>query len=134
MATYSNYALRVPASLMEDLRSAAERDGVSMNGFIVQAVARRSRRCGHAGCCGRWASRAVRVSGGPGRRHASRPDGGAAGQGRDNHRGRPRGMRCRRIGSSRAPDRDNLPGRAASLPRLPAPSDRPAGVSKRRIS
>jgi uncharacterized protein (DUF1778 family) len=39
MATYSNYALRVPASLMEDLRSAAERDGVSMNGFIVQAVA-----------------------------------------------------------------------------------------------
>jgi uncharacterized protein (DUF1778 family) len=39
VATYSNYALRVPASLMEDLRSAADRDGVSMNGFIVQAVA-----------------------------------------------------------------------------------------------
>lgn len=39
MATYSNYALRVPASLMDDLRSAADRDGVSMNGFIVQAVA-----------------------------------------------------------------------------------------------
>ena len=39
MATYSNYALRVPASLMEDLRTAAESDGVSMNGFIVQAIA-----------------------------------------------------------------------------------------------
>jgi len=39
MATYSNYALRVPSSLMADLRTAAERDGVSMNGFIVQAVA-----------------------------------------------------------------------------------------------
>ena len=39
MATYSNYALRVPSSLMADLRTAAEQDGVSMNGFIVQAVA-----------------------------------------------------------------------------------------------
>jgi hypothetical protein len=39
MATYGNYALRLPASLMNDLRTAAERDGVSMNGFIVQAVA-----------------------------------------------------------------------------------------------
>ena len=39
MAAYSNYALRVPSSLMADLRDAAERDGVSMNGFVVQAVA-----------------------------------------------------------------------------------------------
>jgi len=39
MATFSNYALRVPASLMTDLRTAAESDGVSMNGFIIQAVA-----------------------------------------------------------------------------------------------
>jgi HicB family len=39
MAPYSNYALRVPSSLMADLRMAAELDGVSMNGFIVQAVA-----------------------------------------------------------------------------------------------
>ena len=39
MASYSNYALRLPASLMADLRVAAERDGVSMNGFIIQAVA-----------------------------------------------------------------------------------------------
>jgi hypothetical protein len=39
MASYSNYALRIPSSLMADLRAAAERDGVSMNGFIIQAVA-----------------------------------------------------------------------------------------------
>ena len=39
MATHSNYALRVPSSLMEDLRLAASHDGISMNGFIVQAVA-----------------------------------------------------------------------------------------------
>ena len=39
MAACSNYALRVPSSLMEDLRVASVRDGVSMNGFIVQAVA-----------------------------------------------------------------------------------------------
>lgn len=39
MAPYSNYVLRVPSSLMADLRAAAERDGVSMNGFIIQAVA-----------------------------------------------------------------------------------------------
>lgn len=39
MATYSNYALRVPASLMDDLRLAADSDGVSMNGFLVQAIA-----------------------------------------------------------------------------------------------
>jgi hypothetical protein len=39
MAAYSNYALRVPGSLMDDLRHASMRDGVSMNGFIIQAVA-----------------------------------------------------------------------------------------------
>lgn len=39
MAAINNYALRVPASLMQDLRTAAERDGVSMNSFIVQAAA-----------------------------------------------------------------------------------------------
>jgi predicted HicB family RNase H-like nuclease len=38
-ATQINFVLRVPASLMEDLRVASERDGVSMNIFIVQAVA-----------------------------------------------------------------------------------------------
>jgi uncharacterized protein (DUF1778 family) len=39
MASYSNYPLRVPASLMADLRTAAESDGVSINGFVIQAVA-----------------------------------------------------------------------------------------------
>ncbi len=39
MASFSHYALRVPASLMEDVRTVADRDGVSMNAFIVQAVA-----------------------------------------------------------------------------------------------
>ena len=39
MATYSNYALRVPASLMVDVRDASERDGVSINQFIIQSVA-----------------------------------------------------------------------------------------------
>jgi hypothetical protein len=52
MASYGNYALRVPSSLMTDLRAAAERDGVSMNGFIVQAVAEKIaalRARGHLG-------------------------------------------------------------------------------------
>jgi hypothetical protein len=39
MATYSDYPLRVPASLIDDLRVAADADGVSMNAFIIQAVA-----------------------------------------------------------------------------------------------
>lgn len=39
MAAYSNYALRVPSFLMDDLRIASVRDGVSVDGFIVQAVA-----------------------------------------------------------------------------------------------
>ena len=38
MAAYSNYPLYVPASLMADLRVAAEREGVSINSFILQAV------------------------------------------------------------------------------------------------
>jgi hypothetical protein len=42
MATNSNYALRIPSSLMEDIRVAAMRDGVSMNSFIVQAVAEKT--------------------------------------------------------------------------------------------
>ncbi len=39
MAASSNYALRLPASLMSDVRLAAERDGVSINAFLVQAAA-----------------------------------------------------------------------------------------------
>ena len=39
MASNCNYPIRIPASLMTDLRAASEIDGVSMNGFVVQAVA-----------------------------------------------------------------------------------------------
>ncbi len=39
MAAYNNYAVRIPALVTVDLRLAAEPDGVSMNGPIVQAVA-----------------------------------------------------------------------------------------------
>jgi hypothetical protein len=39
MATQSNYALRLPTSLMADVRIASENDGTSINAFIVQAVA-----------------------------------------------------------------------------------------------
>jgi hypothetical protein len=39
MATNGNYALRLPTSLMGDVRIASERDGTSINAFIVQAVA-----------------------------------------------------------------------------------------------
>lgn len=39
MSTCSTYALCVPASLMNDLRVAADRAGVPLNGFIVQALA-----------------------------------------------------------------------------------------------
>ena len=38
MAAYSNYPLHIPTSLIADLQSAADRDGVSMNSFMVQAV------------------------------------------------------------------------------------------------
>jgi hypothetical protein len=39
MAANCNHPIRIPASLMTDLRAASEIDGVSMNGFVVQAVA-----------------------------------------------------------------------------------------------
>ncbi len=39
MASNCNYPLRIPASLMTDLRVASEIDRVSMNGFVIQAVA-----------------------------------------------------------------------------------------------
>jgi len=39
MATVSNYALRLPVSLMTDVKALAESDTVSVNQFIVVAVA-----------------------------------------------------------------------------------------------
>lgn len=39
MASVSNFALRLPPSLMEDVKALAERDDVSVNQFLVQAAA-----------------------------------------------------------------------------------------------
>ncbi len=39
MATVSNFALRIPPSLMEDVKALATEDAVSVNQFLVQAAA-----------------------------------------------------------------------------------------------
>lgn len=39
MATVSNYALRIPPTLMTEIKAWAERDASSVNQFIVVAVA-----------------------------------------------------------------------------------------------
>ena len=39
MATVSNFALRIPPSLMEDAKALAVQDAVSVNQFLVQAAA-----------------------------------------------------------------------------------------------
>lgn len=41
MASVSNFALRLPPSLMADVKAIAANDSVSVNQFIVQAVAER---------------------------------------------------------------------------------------------
>ena len=41
MATVSNYALRIPPSLMEEVKDLAKQDDTSVNQFIVLAVAER---------------------------------------------------------------------------------------------
>jgi len=41
MASVSNFALRLPPSLMEDVKAIAANDSVSVNQFVVQAVAER---------------------------------------------------------------------------------------------
>jgi HicB family len=41
MASVSNFALRLPPSLMVDVKAISESDSVSVNQFIVQAVAER---------------------------------------------------------------------------------------------
>lgn len=43
MATVSNYALRLPNSLMADVKALAESDGVSVNQFLVVAAAEKVR-------------------------------------------------------------------------------------------
>ncbi len=39
MATVSNFALRIPASLMEDVKALATQNAVSVNQFLLQAAA-----------------------------------------------------------------------------------------------
>ena len=39
MATTSNFALRLPPSLMDDVKALAAQDAVSVNQFVVQATA-----------------------------------------------------------------------------------------------
>jgi len=39
LATISNFALRIPPSLMEDVKALATQDAVSVNQFLVQAAA-----------------------------------------------------------------------------------------------
>ena len=39
MATVSNFALRIPPSLMEDVKALATQDAMSVNQFLVQAAA-----------------------------------------------------------------------------------------------
>ena len=41
MASVSNFALRLPPSLMEDVKALAARDSVSVNTWLVQAAAER---------------------------------------------------------------------------------------------
>ena len=41
MASVSNFALRLPPSLMEDVKLISSKDLVSVNQFVVQAVAER---------------------------------------------------------------------------------------------
>ena len=41
MATVTGYALRLPNSVMDEVKRAAEQDATSINQFIVVAVARR---------------------------------------------------------------------------------------------
>ncbi len=41
MASVSNFALRLPPSLMEDVKALSAQDSVSINQFVVQAVAER---------------------------------------------------------------------------------------------
>ena len=39
MATISNFALRIPPSLMDDVKALATEDAISINQFLVQAAA-----------------------------------------------------------------------------------------------
>ena len=59
MASVSNFALRLPPSLMEDVKAIAAKDSVSVNQFVVQAVAERVAMLRERGYLAQRAARAV---------------------------------------------------------------------------
>lgn len=59
MASVSNFALRLPPSLMEDVKAIAAKDSVSINQFVVQAVAERVAMLRDRGYLAQRAARAV---------------------------------------------------------------------------
>lgn len=59
MASISNFALRLPPSLMEDVKVIAANDSVSINQFVVQAVAERVAMLRDRGYLAQRAVRAV---------------------------------------------------------------------------
>ena len=59
MASISNFALRLPPSLMEDVKAIAANDSVSINQFVVQAVAERVAMLRDRGYLAQRAARAV---------------------------------------------------------------------------
>ncbi len=59
MASISNFALRLPPSLMEDVKAIAAVDQISINQFVVQAVAERVAMLRERGYLAQRAARAV---------------------------------------------------------------------------
>ena len=59
MATTSNFALRIPPSLMEDVKVLATQDAVSVNQFLVQAAAEKVATLKARGYLSERAARAV---------------------------------------------------------------------------
>ena len=59
MATTSNFMLRIPSSLMEDVEVLATQDAVSVNQFLTQAVAERVATLKARGYLSERATRAV---------------------------------------------------------------------------
>jgi len=58
MASVSNFALRLPRSLMQDMRALAARDAVSVNRFLVQAAAEKVAALKARGCLADRSARA----------------------------------------------------------------------------
>ncbi len=59
MAAASNFALRIPPSLMEDTKAPAAQDAVSVNQFLIQAAAAKVATLKARGCLAERAARAT---------------------------------------------------------------------------